>query len=455
MQRLRYSQYFKSIIITIDIVVVALVLLFFFWKQENLLLHNVLKENNILILLILMFFWVLLSGRTKLYSLPRILTYTAYLERLIAHIIIFITGVILLAQLSSNPNLKDDRLILAIVLFVSLFFVKSILFFVTKYYRTLGNNYRNVMFLRENSNTEILKEILIKRKDYGYKIFNFTGNQNSIIELTAFWEKNGIHSIYLPTEHQFSKEVETAIYEAAEDNRIKIFLVPNAGKANFFSYHLSYIETLPILSPVKFPLDYYSNYVIKRAVDIFLSIIILVGICSWLFPIIALLIRLDGKGPIFFRQKRYGFHEEIFDCIKFRTMMVNTDSTTKTTQVNDIRITKIGKFLRKTSLDELPQLINVFLGQMSVVGPRPHMILIDDYYKPKIGRYSIRSLVKPGITGLAQVNGLRGDSGDMHIQMKKRFVADSYYVKNWTFILDLIIILKTLVLLIKGDKNAR
>lgn len=455
MQRLRYSQYFKSIIITIDIVVVALVLLFFFWKQENLLLQNVLKENNILIFLILMFFWVLLSGRTKLYSLPRILTYTAYLERLVAHIIIFITGVILLAQLSSNPNLKDDRLILGIVLFISLFFVKSILFFVTKYYRTLGNNYRNVMFLRENSNTEILKEILIKRKDYGYKIFNFTGNQNSIVELAAFWEKNGIHSIYLPTEHQFSKEVETAIYEAAEDNRIKIFLVPNAGKANFFSYHLSYIETLPILSPVKFPLDYYSNYVIKRAVDIFLSIIILVGICSWLFPIIAFLIRLDGKGPIFFRQKRYGYHEEIFDCIKFRTMMVNTDSSTKTTQVNDIRITKIGKFLRKTSLDELPQLINVFLGQMSVVGPRPHMILIDDYYKPKIGRYSIRSLVKPGITGLAQVNGLRGDSGDMHIQMKKRFVADSYYVKNWTFILDLIIILKTLVLLIKGDKNAR
>ena len=120
----------------------------------------------------------------------------------------------------------------------------------------------------------------------------------------------------------------------------------------------------------------------------------------------------------------------------------------------DKRVTRIGKFLRKTSLDEMPQFINVLKGEMSVVGPRPHMLLVDDFYKLKIGRYSVRSLVKPGVTGLAQVNGLRGDSGNMDIKMQKRILADAFYVKNWSFSLDFVIILKTIFLVIGGDKNA-
>lgn len=135
-------------------------------------------------------------------------------------------------------------------------------------------------------------------------------------------------------------------------------------------------------------------------------------------------------------------------------MVVNEDSYTKTTEKNDKRITKIGKFLRKTSLDEMPQFLNVLKGEMSVVGPRPHMIAVDDHYKPKIGRYSLRSLVNPGITGLAQVNGLRGDSGDGEVEMNKRILADAFYVRNWSFVLDLVIIFKTVLLVIKGDENA-
>lgn len=135
-------------------------------------------------------------------------------------------------------------------------------------------------------------------------------------------------------------------------------------------------------------------------------------------------------------------------------MCVNGECTSKTTAENDKRITKIGKFLRKTSLDEMPQFLNVIKGDMSVVGPRPHMLLVDDFYKLKIGRYSIRSLVKPGVTGLAQVNGLRGDKGNMDIEMKKRILADAFYVKNWTVVLDSVIIFKTVFLVIGGDKNA-
>lgn len=135
-------------------------------------------------------------------------------------------------------------------------------------------------------------------------------------------------------------------------------------------------------------------------------------------------------------------------------MCVNGECTSQTTAENDKRITKIGKFLRKTSLDEMPQFLNVIKGDMSVVGPRPHMLLVDDFYKLKIGRYSVRSLVKPGVTGLAQVNGLRGDKGNMEIEMRKRILADAFYVKNWTVVLDSVIIFKTVFLVIGGDKNA-
>ena len=135
-------------------------------------------------------------------------------------------------------------------------------------------------------------------------------------------------------------------------------------------------------------------------------------------------------------------------------MCVNDECTIETTKENDKRITRIGKILRKMSLDEMPQFINVLKGEMSVVGPRPHMLLVDDFYKLKIGRYSVRSLVKPGITGLAQVNGLRGDVGNMDLNMQKRILADAFYVKNWSLSLDFIIILKTIFLVIVGDKNA-
>ncbi len=205
----------------------------------------------------------------------------------------------------------------------------------------------------------------------------------------------------------------------------------------------------PILERSKFPLDYLTNIVLKRTFDIIFSLIILIGICTWLFPILYILIKTDSKGPVFFLQKRYGFHDQVFKCIKFRTMYVNADSLP-----TNARITKIGRFLRKTSLDEMPQFLNVLKGDMSVVGPRPHMLLVDDFYKLKIGRYSVRSLVKPGVTGLAQVNGLRGDSGNMDIKMQKRILADAFYVKNWSFSLDLVIILKTVFLVIGGDKNA-
>ena len=454
MQKLRYSRYFKSAIIILDILIVAAVFVFFFLMRHEYVLEKARTEENVLSLLLLSLFWILLSGRTKLYSIPRNLTYTLYVERIVTHIFIFLLGIVLLARVSNNEFLKYERFWITFTLFIILFIVKSFIFFTLKYIRAQGGNYRNIMFIAENSSSEILKDIVTQRKDYGYRVYEFPNEEINISELQNFWREKEIHTVFIPTQNHLSKKLLEEINREAENDKIKISLIPSAIQNEFFQYDLGYIETQPILTPLKFPLHYYSNAIIKRSFDILFSLLVLIFIATWLFPILALLIKLDSKGSVFFKQKRYGFHDEVFECLKFRTMIENEESTTKTTSQNDSRITKIGRFLRKTSLDEMPQFINVLRGDMSVVGPRPHMLLIDEFYKAKIGRYSVRSLVKPGITGLAQVSGLRGDTGEMEIEMKKRILADSFYVKNWSLTLDIVIILKTILLVIKGDQKA-
>ncbi|SFI41665.1 exopolysaccharide biosynthesis polyprenyl glycosylphosphotransferase [Halpernia frigidisoli] len=454
MQRLRYSRYFKSTFITLDIVVLSVVFIYLFWRKTDFNENDGISELNIISLIILISFWILLSGRTKLYSIPRNLTFTIYLERIITHIFLFIVGVILLAKVSNNPFLKEDRFQVGVSLFVSLSIIKSISFFTLKYLRTFGFNHRNIMFLSENDSTDYLKSVLIERKDYGFKFFNFKENP-TVENLEKFWKTNGIHTLILPSENsEIDKNLESEIFNAAEKNKVLISLVPNIIQNAFLKYELEYVGMQPILTQFKFPLDYLTNYLIKRVFDILFSLIFLLVIGLWLFPLIALLIKSQGKGSAIFKQKRYGYHDKIFTCLKFRTMKINNSCDEKTTSIDDKRITSIGKFLRRTSLDETPQFINVLKGEMSIIGPRPHMLLVDDHFKQKIIRYSLRSHVKPGISGLAQVNGLRGDGENIDFEMQKRILSDSFYVKNWTLSLDLVIALKTILLLIKGDKNA-
>ncbi|MEA1851220.1 MULTISPECIES: exopolysaccharide biosynthesis polyprenyl glycosylphosphotransferase [unclassified Chryseobacterium] len=456
MQRIRYSRYLKSIIILLDLVVIASIFIFFFLTRNQTLKYN--EETwyqNAFSLALLFLFWILLSGRTGIYNIPRNLTYTLFLERIFIHFLLFILGVLLIGKVSYNVFFNSDIYWLSFYLFFFIFFVRSMIFFGIKYVRSLGINHRNVMFIHENSSTEVLKNILRDRRDYGYKIFEYPNEEIKTDQLIEFWKENGIHTLFIPLENSYTHSTEKEIFKLAEANKVHISLIPNITQSDFFLYNMGYIQTQPVLNQVKYPLEYYSNYLMKRIFDIIFSLVILIGVCSWLFPIVAVLIKLTSKGPVFFIQERYGFHEEVFKCIKFRTMIVNDESSTKTTEENDKRITPFGKFLRKTSLDEMPQFLNVLKGDMSIVGPRPHMLAVDNYYKPKIGRYSLRSMVTPGITGLAQVNGLRGDAGDVEVEMNKRVLADAFYVRNWSFMLDLVIILKTILLVIGGDKNAK
>ena len=196
---------------------------------------------------------------------------------------------------------------------------------------------------------------------------------------------------------------------------------------------------------------------VKRGFDIFVSLLTFILILSWLFPLIALIIKVSSQGPVLFYQNREGVNRKVFKCLKFRTMKANSrdvDENGKYLQatLNDNRITSVGAFLRRTSLDELPQFMNVLKGEMSIVGPRPHPIPLNRESEKLIVGYNLRHLVKPGITGLSQVNGYRGETKQKQL-MQKRIEHDIKYIKNWNFMLDLKIILKTVKNIVYGEEH--
>ena len=201
------------------------------------------------------------------------------------------------------------------------------------------------------------------------------------------------------------------------------------------------------------PLEDVGNRVKKRILDVIVSLFVVIFILSWMIPIIGLLILIESRGPIFFKQKRTGKNNQPFNCLKFRSMRSNEDSDLKQATKNDMRVTRIGSFIRKTSLDEFPQFINVLKGEMSLVGPRPHMVKHTNDYSQIVDKYMIRHFLKPGITGWAQINGFRGEITEPK-QIKLRVRNDIWYLENWTVWLDLRILFLTIYTISKGDKNA-
>ena len=213
------------------------------------------------------------------------------------------------------------------------------------------------------------------------------------------------------------------------------------------------MESFPIISLRPEPLENADNAFKKRVFDMLFSGFVIIFILSWLFPILAILIKLESKGPVFFKQLRSGRNNKNFWCYKFRSMKVNSESDTKQATKEDDRITMIGRFLRKTNLDEFPQFFNVLLGSMSIIGPRPHMIKHTEQYRAIIDRYMVRHYFKPGITGWAQVNGFRERQTLMNL-MEARVNHDIWYFENWSLMLDIKIIFQTVINMFYGEKNA-
>lgn len=237
-----------------------------------------------------------------------------------------------------------------------------------------------------------------------------------------------------------------------DDNFIYFRMVTDLNPLRRRNFSIDFVGPYPTLSIRREPLKSLWAMIVKRAFDIVFSLGVILLVFPIVFPIIAIAIVLDSKGPVFIRQLRTGRNAQNFTIFKFRTMYTDMESEEQA-QRDDKRITPVGRFLRRTSMDELPQFINVLLGDMSVVGPRPHMISHTHEYTAKINKYLLRHFVLPGITGHAQVNGFRGGTEDPS-KMEERVKYDSWYIENWSILLDIKIIMQTIWLVFKGQENA-
>lgn len=313
----------------------------------------------------------------------------------------------------------------------------------------------NAAIIGNNETGDVLSMIIKSNPTLGYNFTGFICSECENIDgylgrtedLAELIDKHNIHVVF----HTIS------FFNGGNDERqgktvlgicnkkgVRLHFVPRNQR--WFRNLRSNVESIGdmvMLNPQEIPLDNVAYRFQKRLFDIIFSSLVIVFILSWLFPIIAILIKLSSRGPVIFKQQRTGINNKTFACYKFRSMKQNKDSDTKQATANDNRITRIGKFLRKTNIDEFPQFFNVLKGNMSVVGPRPHMLLHTEEYSALIDHYLIRHYVKPGITGWAQVKGYRGETSTLSA-MEKRVNADMEYIENWTFVWDIKIIWLTL-----------
>lgn len=242
------------------------------------------------------------------------------------------------------------------------------------------------------------------------------------------------------------------LFKIAEKNCIKLKFIPHFDLPADEKIIGQRFEDQMVYTRWNQPLEKLPNRILKRIFDIIFSLLVVILILSWLYPLIGLLIKWQSPGPILFKQKRSGMNAQIFTCLKFRSMRINAESDQKMATFQDERITRIGKFIRKTSIDELPQFFNVLLGEMTIVGPRPHMVAHTKQFNKVVDNFMVRHFIKPGITGLAQISGLRGE-----ITMKEwqdRINFDLEYLENWTILLDIKICFITIASVFKGDENA-
>lgn len=393
------------------------------------------------------FFLVLVStpyNVTKGWSLPRILK--AQVAFLFIHLLVVASLVFFFNQ---NYSLFQIGIMYAV--FLPTFFGYRML---TLYFRkilTAEVAVKNYVLIGKNDlAAEIRKSFLLNRHARFKGYVEFSAGESAIEGIREFCLREDVHEIYCCAPDVGTFEMQQLI-NFGLDSLIKVKMIASSETTD-----QAIILDKRDLSPEvdsTIALDVPRYQFIKRVFDLGFSVLFCLLIASWLFPIIALLIKLDSRGPVFFVQLRSGQGNRPFKCLKFRTMVVNEVSDSIQATRGDARITKLGHFLRRTSIDELPQFINVLIGTMSVVGPRPHMLKHTEDYSRVIKRFMGRQYVKPGITGLAQCLGYRGETRNL-VDMENRVRMDRYYIENWSFLLDIKIILLTVVSLLRGSDKA-
>ncbi|MBT8234700.1 MAG: exopolysaccharide biosynthesis polyprenyl glycosylphosphotransferase [Bacteroidia bacterium] len=400
--------------------------------------------------------WVVIALMVEFYVIYRYTKVTHILKLLFRQF--FFYFLILYAFIGFFKQPLMSRLALAqyvVFVFLAISSIKLISYFLLmKYREKIKGNIRNVVVIGKNSKTEQLIKMFKERTEYGYHfVGQFSVDENfSLQDCFDYIHDSDIEEIYCSVAELNDQDIADLI-DFADNNLKTIKFLPDNKRIFSKKLQFEYYDYLPILSLRDIPLHNPINALLKRTFDIVFSVIIIFGFLIWFAPLLALLIFIESPGPVYFIQNRTGFDNNEFACFKFRSMTMNTYADSIQAGKNDNRVTRIGRFIRKTSIDELPQFYNVLIGNMSVVGPRPHMVKHTYEYASRVDKYMLRHFVKPGITGLAQVRGYRGEiETDSDILGRIKF--DIFYVENWSFFLDLKILVQTILNIFSGEEKA-
>ncbi|GAB1308193.1 undecaprenyl-phosphate glucose phosphotransferase [Urechidicola sp. KH5] len=448
----RYSTYLKPLSIIIDVIVLNAIALIY--SRELFFDYSYLLYIN--------FGWLIISGYTKFYQVYRYTKLTRVVSKLLVQFGLFFFIYFSYFTLFKEGSSVGNQFYFLSISFALITFFKLIKVYVLRRYRVFGGNYREVVILGGSSAVNSLKELFKERRYLGYRFKGFFSNKEkhkskaeylgTIMDSFEYVMENSIDEIYCSIEDFKRKDLNTII-EFGEKHNISVKLIPSTMGMFRNGMEVQYYDYVPVLSFKKLPFDDPIIKYSKRAFDVLFSSFIIFFVLSWLSILLYIIIKLESKGPLIFKQNRDGLNGSQFLCYKFRSMAVNKEADNKQATKGDIRVTKVGKFIRKTSIDELPQFINVFMGDMSVVGPRPHMTSQSIKYAQVVDKYFVRNLVKPGVTGLAQVRGLRGEI-ETDNDMEHRVRMDIFYINNWSFVLDIKIILQTVLNAVKGEEKA-
>ena len=443
----RFSVYIRPFSYVLDLIIIN-------FLAYNLLISSL---NGFYYHFFISFSWVVISWNVGFYEVYRFTKVSEILEKIVKQYVVF--TVVNFAYIGyflkfSEPSLilKFVSIALCLIAFEKLF----VYYFLRRFRVVYGGNFRKVVIVGENTHTSELAHFFNENPNYGYKLVKVfdlkTSKKLEIKECQDFVLENKIDEIYCALSDLSNIDVNNFI-DFTDNNLKTLKFLPDEKEVAARNLQLDYYGYIPIVSLRNIPLDITANKIIKRAFDILFSIIIIVGVLSWLIPILAIFIKSESKGLIFFTQKRNGLNYHEFNCFKFRSMTPNEIADIEQVSKNDPRITKMGRFIRKTSIDELPQFFNVFLGDMSVVGPRPHMVSHTEMYAKKVDKFMVRHFIKPGITGLAQTNGYRGEV-ESEKDIINRVKHDIFYLENWSLILDIKIIFQTVFNIFRGEDKA-
>jgi putative colanic acid biosynthesis UDP-glucose lipid carrier transferase len=405
--------------------------------------------------------WLLIGVGLNFYSIDRKEKFIHKFHKFLRHFFVFVLSYFSVLAFLKIDFYPQKQILVLFALLVFLLFYRWLFFEIRKFYRQVGGNSLKVIILGNDENL-IRLEGIFKEPDYGYRYLGYFHGKNKkhvtgkhlggFEECFNYIIEEKVDEIYCSVS-QFTKLELLKIRTFSDNNLAKLKLIADNKEIYSHSMEFEIFENLPILNLRKSPLDKnYAKYG-KRIFDIVFSSMIIVFVLSWLIPLLFILNLFESKGPVIFKQLRHGRNKEIFWCYKFRSMGVNKEANNQMCTRNDLRITKIGKFIRKTSIDELPQFFNVFLGDMSIVGPRPHMKLHTMEYQNNVDKYLVRHFAKPGITGLAQVRGYRGEI-IRKSDIINRTRMDIFYLEKWSALLDMKIIYQTVYNCFHGEEKA-